>query len=63
MDPRKIAALAQVIEILADRLRGDIETGDKILDRHLAIAASQIEDLAVPGIGCARHDGVLTLRL
>ena len=42
------AALAQVVEILADGLRRDLEAARQIVDRHPAERAGQLHDFGLP---------------
>src|SRR5664279_3773826 len=54
MNTRQRAVIAEVVEILADGLRRDLETPGKILHHHPAKGAGDIEDLGL-AVGQAGH--------
>ena len=62
MDPRQRALLAEIVEVLADGLRRDLETAGKIFHHHPAGGAGDVEDfgLAVGQSGHGWHLGRTT---
>src|SRR5690606_20762736 len=48
VDARKQALVAQVVEILADRLRRDGEMPGKVLDQDRAVVLGHLDNLIVP---------------
>ncbi len=47
MDPRQRAVIAEIVEILADGLRRDLETAGEILHHHPAGGAGDVEDFGL----------------
>jgi hypothetical protein len=56
MDSRQRSMVAQIIQILADGLRRDLETPGEILHHHPAEGAGDIEDFRL-AVSKAGHDG------
>src|SRR5450432_1565506 len=61
MNPRQRPVIAQVVEILADGLRRDLETPGQILHHHPAKGAGDIENLGL-AVGQAGHGAPRTKR-
>ena len=47
MDPRQRALLAEIVEVLADGLRRDLEAPGKVLDHHPPGGARDVEDFGL----------------
>ena len=56
MDPGQRAVIAEIVQILADGLRRDLETPGQILHHHPAKGAGDVEDFRL-AMGKAGHDG------
>jgi hypothetical protein len=58
MDARQRTALAEIVQILADRLGGDFELARQLLDHHAAGSAGYVEDFSLT-MGQSGHGDAL----
>src|SRR5664279_1861437 len=61
MDAGQRPGIAEIVEILADGLRRDLETAGEVFDHHPAESAGDIENLVL-AMGQAGHDDTMGTR-